>query len=151
MRSVMMMVASLALVALAACGSGESSTGSSECAGGARVVRVRGLDTLRFDPAQVAVQVGEPVCFVVTNAGETEHEFVIGDRAMQEQHEQEMASGEGMAGGEMDMAGMREVKLGPGETKSVTTTFDAPGTTMYACHEPGHYTGGMIGTITITA
>lgn len=68
---------------------------------------------------------------------------------MQDRHEQEMASGEGMNGEGME--GMPEAELGPGETKSVTTTFDERGTTMYACHEPGHYAGGMVGTITITA
>jgi uncharacterized cupredoxin-like copper-binding protein len=29
-------------------------------------------------------------------------------------------------------------------------TFDEPGNVLFACHQPGHYDGGMVGTITMS-
>ncbi|HZD79823.1 MAG TPA: plastocyanin/azurin family copper-binding protein [Actinomycetota bacterium] len=140
-----------AVVLLAsACGGGSSGeAAAADCAEGAQVVRVQAMDTLRFDPDSVSVKAGEPVCFVVTNEGDIKHEFVVGGKEMQDEHEQEMAGGASM--GEMDMGDLPELELEPGETKSVTTTFDEPGQMLFACHEPGHYAGGMVGTLTITA
>jgi uncharacterized cupredoxin-like copper-binding protein len=126
-----------------------AATAQGDCAAGAQVVKIRGLDTLRFEPASVTVEAGQPVCFVVTNDGKAKHELVVGDRAMQDKHEQEMASGEDMD--HMEMGGMLELELEAGQTKSMTTTFDRPGRLLYACHEPGHYKGGMVGTLTVTA
>lgn len=127
-----------------------SAAGTADCASDARVLRIRALAALRFDPASVTVRAGQPVCFVVTNAGKTKHEFVVGDKAMQDEHEKEMNSGGGMESGGMDMGGDLEAELKPGETKSVSTTFDKAETLLYACHEPGHYKTGMIGKINVT-
>ncbi len=37
-----------------------------------------------------------------------------------------------------------------GDDKDITWTFTKAGTTLYGCHEPGHYVAGMKGTITVT-
>lgn len=50
-------------------------------------------DTLRFDPAEIAVGAGEVVRFVLTNTGAATHDFLIGDLETQEEHGAEMASG----------------------------------------------------------
>ncbi len=42
------------------------------------------------------------------------------------------------------------VTLEAGETDELTVTFDGPRVLLYGCHEPGHYDGGMVGTITVT-
>jgi uncharacterized cupredoxin-like copper-binding protein len=47
----------------------------------------------------------------------------------------------------MDMG--NAVKVGPGETAELTWRFDETGTLLYGCHEPGHYEGGMVGTIEV--
>ncbi len=65
--------------------------------------------------ASVTVKAGEPVCFVVADSGKTKHEFVVG-RAIQDEHEMEMSSGSGMESGGMEMGGMPDVELKPGET-----------------------------------
>lgn len=48
-------------------------------------------DTMRFAPGRMRVTVGEPVTFVVKNAGVMPHEFFVGDETEQEQHAVEMA------------------------------------------------------------
>lgn len=112
----------------------------------ARTVEIRMLDTLRFDPADVAVRKGETVTFRVTNAGTLVHEFDLGNQKFQDAHEKEM---QGM-GSEHHMGDEpNAVSVPPGKTKTVTWTFSDAGTGIYACHVAGHYAGGMKGTVTV--
>ena len=41
------------------------------------------------------------------------------------------------------------ISLEPGETKELTWRFAGAGTLEYACHEPGHYEGGMHGRLVV--
>ena len=91
----------------------------------------------------MAVPAGVPVTFVVTNVGVNEHDFVIGDAAVQAEHEASMASG-GMSHDEANA-----ITLDAGETAELVYTFDQPGETLAGCHLPGHYDGGMRATIII--
>jgi len=106
-----------------------------------RVITVETLDSLAFDPETIEVAAGETVTFVVTNPGKATHEFVLGNEAYQEEHGAEMGEGE---------HGEGAVEVEPGETKRLTWTFDEAGETLIGCHEPGHYEGGMVGTIEIS-
>lgn len=157
--SLMVGVAVLSM-ALAACSSGSTSSngaagspsmgsmgGMGSSAAGATTVDITASDTLKFDPSQVTVKAGEPVTFVVTNGGSTIHEFVVGDEALQMADEQQMGSGGSMSPGmNMDLPALT---LSPGETQEATVTFDKPGVLLYGCHQPGHYQGGMVGTINV--
>jgi uncharacterized cupredoxin-like copper-binding protein len=107
-------------------------------------VAVKLSDNLKMEPAAIKVPVGQAVTFVVTNSGATEHEFIVGDEAVQMEHEGDMASMGGMSQDEANGIGVK-----PGETKELTMTFSAAGTTIAACHEIGHYAAGMRATITI--
>jgi uncharacterized cupredoxin-like copper-binding protein len=151
-------LAALAL-SLAACGGGSSSTstGSATTVAGAfqvappgttgRVVVIKTLDTLRFDPSSVTVHRGETVTFRVENVAKIDHEFDVGDAAFQAQHEQEMRQ----MPADMQMGDEPSgFALKPGETKELTLTFTQPGTLIYGCHEAGHYAAGMKGEIKIT-
>lgn len=114
-----------------------------------KTVDIEASDSLSFDPAEVEVTAGETITFRVANPGALPHEFVIGDQATQDEHEAEM-----MAmmedGGEMTMEDeANAINLDPGETKEVTWRFTESGTVLFGCHQPGHYAGGMKGTITI--
>ncbi len=109
-----------------------------------RTVEIAASDRLRFKPSSIAVDAGEVITFVISNGGETEHEFVLGDRAYQEMHEADMPEGHVM----MDMN--HAVSLAPGETKGLTWVFTESGEVLFGCHEPGHYEGGMVGTITVS-
>jgi uncharacterized cupredoxin-like copper-binding protein len=60
-----------------------------------------------------------------------------------------MAAGEGMAHARPEAEALVVVELAPGEMKEVTVTFDEAGEMLYGCHEPGHYDGGVVGTISV--
>ena len=103
-----------------------------------RTVNITALDTMRFEPAKLAVKAGETVRFVVTNAGKLQHEFTIGDAQKQLEHEQMMQSMPGMRHEESN-----SVSLAPGETKTLVWQFGESDSVEIGCHEPGHYPAGM--------
>ena len=100
-------------------------------------------DELSFAPRSIEAKVGEVVTFVVRNVGKLDHELVLGDEAYQKAHETEMQGGHHSKG--MDNA----VTVAPGETARVTWHFDEAGEVLYGCHLPGHYSGGMRGTVAV--
>lgn len=153
-----LLLLSLMAIALAACtgGSGISAepTGPASPSGPAAAspagsaatrIEVTLTDALKLEPATMTVPAGIPVTFVVTNSGQTEHEFYLGDEAAQAEHEQEMQEIDGM----MHDA-PNGISVAAGETKELTHTFDGAGETLAGCHVPGHYAGGMKATITVT-
>lgn len=109
-----------------------------------RTIEVVTKDPYRFDPEDLEVESGETVTFLVTNEGDTEHEFVLGDEAYQDSH------GEEMAAGEMHHEG-NAVTVAPGATEELTWTFPAEGEVLYGCHVAGHYAAGMVGAIRVSA
>jgi uncharacterized cupredoxin-like copper-binding protein len=117
------------------------------CGGGGQNIEIEALDELAWDPPSVTVQAGETVTFVVTNDGQAQHEFVLGPDHVQEAHEEAAAGG--MEHGEAGEEALAVLELAPGDTKEATVTFEEPGKVLYGCHEPGHYDGGMVGTVTV--
>ena len=110
-----------------------------------RTILVDANDQMRFNPGDITVEEGETIAFTVTNSGALEHEFVIGDAEVQEEHENEMAEDDDGHGEEETYA----IELAPGETRTLVYTFDDAGELLYGCHVPGHYDAGMVGTITV--
>ena len=43
------------------------------------------------------------------------------------------------------------VSIDAGRTRTLESTFTAPGETCVGCHEPGHYDAGMMATIAMTS
>jgi uncharacterized cupredoxin-like copper-binding protein len=109
-----------------------------------RTVEIVASDDLTFDPAEIAVSPGEVITFRVINDGQITHDFVLGDEAAQDEHEEEMAEMEGMVHDEPNT-----VSLAAGETKELTWRFGEGGALIFGCHEPGHYDGGMLGHVTV--
>jgi Cu+-exporting ATPase len=110
-----------------------------------RAFTIETSDQLRFNPASIDVREGETIAFTITNGGSIDHEFVIGDAAVQSEHEAEMGGGMG----EMDEDEGNAVLVPAGKTATLIYTFDQPGTLFYGCHVAGHYAAGMEGTITV--
>ncbi len=109
-------------------------------------VAIHADDTMRFDPMSVTTSVGETVAFTVTNIGQVQHEFIIGDATVQADHSGGMNMDADDAAGHDDGYG---VTIPPGATRTLVYTFTESGTLFYGCHEPGHYEAGMVGTITV--
>lgn len=143
MFSKLLLVGSMLVIVTTACG------GSSDAGSGTeddpRVVEVAALDTPAYEPATIEVAEGETITFVVTNSGDDDHEFVVGDEQTQRMAEEEMT--EGMHG---HTAAMAALSIAPGETEEATVTFEEVGTLQYACHIEGHYRSGMVGTIEVS-
>jgi uncharacterized cupredoxin-like copper-binding protein len=139
MRRLVTLTAVLAMMGVA-CG-GES---PEEPADAPRTIEIEALDDLRFEPASVSVAAGETIRFVVHNRGELAHEFVLGDEDVQDAHETASDAEHEHVGG------LIVLELEPGETEETTQAFDDAGELIYGCHEPGHYSGGMRGTLSIT-
>lgn len=126
------MLALLVLV-LSACGSSAGSTISS----GMQQVQVNETD-FKIASSVTGFRPGTAYHFVVTNNGQTPHEFMI------------MPSGMSMGGmpmGDMDKQALAKVEnIAPGQTTMLDYTF--PTNTkgshpQFACYYPGHYEAGM--------
>jgi Cu+-exporting ATPase len=115
-----------------------------------RTVVVNTDNSLDFSTDRIQVKAGETVAFVISNTGDLPHEFVIGDEAEQAEHEAEMATEGGEEAGHNE-GQANSVDVPPGETVTLIYTFDEDdaGETLFGCHVPGHYAGGMYGTIEI--
>ncbi|MDP9073984.1 MAG: hypothetical protein M3N98_07390, partial [Actinomycetota bacterium] len=105
---------------------------------------------LRYYPASLTVMPGETVLFKVTNDATTFHEFVLGDQKAQTDYQKVM---DGMGTAPMAMPDRSNIlNLNAGVTKQLAWTFPNASnlTVLYGSHEPGDYSGGLQGTITVT-
>ena len=100
-----------------------------------RVVAIVATPTLRFVPDSITVMAGETITFEVRTDGPVVHEFMLGPAA-------DVAA---------DVPGTPEIAdLTATATGSLTYTFAGSGPFAFACHAPGHYEAGMVGTIVIS-
>lgn len=113
----------LVIVGTAAC-SGSSYAG----AGGSSTII---LEDMRFTPNRIDAKVGVPLTLQLTNEGTERH-----DLNFQSLH--------------MPGLGGVESILDPGETRTITLTFDQPGTHTFICTLPGHAAAGMTGAAYVT-
>ena len=111
-----------------------------------RSIEVGMADNMRFTPDRIAVKLGETVRFVARNNGKVMHEFVIGTQAENEKHAALMIKFPNM---EHDAPYMAHVP--PGKTGQIVWTFNRAGEFEFACLIAGHYSAGMVGTITVSA
>ena len=102
-----------------------------------RLVHVDMSDKLAFTPDVIPVFAGETVRFVITNSGQTTHEFAVGqaDKVLADQID-------GVTVLEAD-------EIDAGMTKTLDFTFDGTGPYAFACHEPGHFEAGMKGSVVL--
>jgi uncharacterized cupredoxin-like copper-binding protein len=122
----------VALVALAACAPASASTS-------VRTVAI-GIHYSVFSLDAIDVEPGETVRFVVTNTDPIDHEFIIGDQAVQVAHELGTEAFHPPRPG--------EITIPAGETVSTTFTFGERDL-LFGCHLPGHYVYGMRGTVDV--
>ena len=95
----------------------------------------------KFSPAQVEVEPGTTVRFVVENLDPIAHELIIGDAGVHERH----ATGTEPHHG--DRPG--EVSVAANSTAETKFTFERRGELAFGCHLPGHWAYGMHGVISV--
>jgi plastocyanin len=96
----------------------DTSTGSAEIV----------LEDLRFSPSRLDAKVGVPLTVRLTNRGLERHDLNFPA---------------------LHMAGLQGVEsiLEPGETRTITLRFEAPGSHTFICSLPGHAAAGMTGAV----
>ena len=124
-------VAGLAAVAIAAAAFGALGAGNVD-------VHIRHS---RFEPADFELRSGQVVTFVITNTDPIDHEFIVGDEAVQARHELGTEPYHGSI--------PTEVSVPAGETVRTTVAFPQPEKLIIGCHLPGHYRYGMRASIVV--
>ena len=89
------------------------------------------LEDMRFTPNQINAKVGVPLTLRLTNRGTERHDLNF-----------EALHMPGLQGA--------EAILEPGETRTITLTFDQPGTHTFICTLPGHAAAGMTGAVFVS-
>jgi uncharacterized cupredoxin-like copper-binding protein len=120
---------------LAACGATAGSTTGGQASNTIQVTETE----YKIDSSVTNFAPGTTYHFVVTNNGQTAHEFMIMPRS-----EGNMS---GMPMGNMDKMALASIdSINPGETKTLDYTFPtSAGNSQpeFACYLPGHYEAGM--------
>ena len=114
-----------------------------------RTIRIE-ADEYSFSPAELTIQVGETIRFVVVNNGKLMHELTVGDAAEQEAHQQSMSKMSDMNHDQgVGQMPANAVHIPPGQTRELTWTFTKGGKLMIACNYPGHSMLGMVGSLEV--
>ena len=106
------------------------------------------MEEFHFTPAEWTVPAGEEVTIELRNEGTVEHEWVILQQVVTITAETDLPETE-----EELLADFVywEDEVEPGESKTVTFTAPEAGTYQVICAIEGHFTGGMVGTLTVEA
>jgi uncharacterized cupredoxin-like copper-binding protein len=94
-----------------------------------------------FNPSEFAVPVGVPVTITLRNDDPIDHEWIVGDDAVQQKHR---------TGTELLHPSIpTELVIPALSTRTTVVTFAQSGQLKYICHLPGHEAYGMVGVVTI--
>lgn len=140
-RRALLLAAAIAAATIPAACSSDDPTTSAE----GQTITVQMTDN-QYSPTSFDVEKGETVTFEFVNEGQMTHEAYIGDEQAQEDHATEMMGG---ADHSMDMGGDDVLTVAPGDTETMTRTFDETGTVVIGCHQPGHWESGMKATVNV--
>lgn len=113
----------------------------------ARVIVVtmrEGDGKMMFIPDRVEIKRGEQIRFILENAGELDHEFVLATTKENVKHAEEMKKNPEM---EHDDPNSKRVK--PKKKDEIVWRFTKSGKFEYGCLIPGHRESGMTGTIVV--
>jgi uncharacterized cupredoxin-like copper-binding protein len=99
------------------------------------------VENSRFAPTRIEVRQHTTATFEIVNDDPITHEFIVGGDEAHARHESGNHAQHGTVPG--------EVSVGPGETGTTSYTFHSPGRVLYACHLPGHFAYGMVGSVVV--
>lgn len=95
----------------------------------------------KFVPEQIVVPVGVPVTITLRNDDPIDHEWILGDEAIQAIHRVGTEPVHANHPGEVFIPAMT--------TETTIVTFEKTGSLAFICHLPAHEQYGMKGTVTI--
>ncbi len=135
------LLAVVALLALTACG-GDDDGGSPLGEAGDpeavdQTIEVH-AEEFKFSVDEIDVAQDETIEFVVTNDGQTTHEFSLGGAEAHSGGHQEHGGSTGSTG-----------PIPPGESVTFVWRFTEAGETVFACYIADHNKQGMTGTLTV--
>jgi uncharacterized cupredoxin-like copper-binding protein len=114
----------------------------------ARVVTVKMRETpdgrMIYEPSKLIVKKGEQIRFVIVNAGEIPHEFVLATVEQNLKHAEMMRKYPEM---EHDDPNSKTVQ--PKQKTEIVWRFTKAGAFEFACLIPGHREAGMIGNVDV--
>ncbi|KXF75026.1 copper oxidase [Paramesorhizobium deserti] len=97
-----------------------------------------------FTPSSFKVRKGQTVRFVIRNAGELDHEFVLDEESQIMEHKATMEKFP-----EMEHDDPNAIRLASGQSGEIVWKFSNDGMFKIACLIPGHYDAGMHGDINV--
>lgn len=109
-----------------------------------RTIEVTMSDDMRFTPSDFKVKRGETVRFVIKNAGQVKHEFVLGTEAALKEHYEMMKRFPNMEHADPSM-----VTVAPGKADEIVWSFSRAGRVEIGCLQPGHFDAGMRGAVSV--
>jgi uncharacterized cupredoxin-like copper-binding protein len=109
-----------------------------------RSIKVDMNDNMRFSPASIVVKQGETIHFIIKNAGNLTHEFVLGTASDLKQHNNMMKLHPNMQHSDPNM-----LSLAGGQSGELIWQFTKAGKFDFACLQPGHYEAGMKGNVIV--
>lgn len=113
----------------------------------ARVIQIRMIEAdgkMLYMPDRIEVKRGEQIKFVLVNAGELDHEFMLDTPAHNQKHAELMKKHPGM---EHDDPNGKQLK--PKTSTKLLWRFTKAGSFEFACLHPGHYDAGMKGVVVV--
>jgi uncharacterized cupredoxin-like copper-binding protein len=156
-RMMMAAAVGLSLMAGPAFATGSHAGGHDEMAVGkpgktakaSRTVKISMKETddgrMLYEPSQIVAKKGETIRIVVTNTGETDHEFILDEMAKNAEHKALMEKFP-----EMEHEDPNALRLAPGKSGEIVWTFTNAGEFEFACLIPGHYESGMHGPVKVS-
>ena len=106
-------------------------------------------DSRRIEPANWQARQGEALRLIVVNTGQATHELAVGPARDIAAHANSMIESGSGKHDHGNAIAIKAVSVEPGKTATLLYTFDEPGEWAMACFEPGHYEGGMKGTVEV--
>ncbi len=95
----------------------------------------------KFEPSEITVPVGLPITITIRNGDPIDHEWILGDDAIQAIHR---------VGTEpIHPEHPTEVFIPALTSTTTVVTFAETGSLQFICHLPAHEAYGMVGTLTI--
>jgi uncharacterized cupredoxin-like copper-binding protein len=113
----------------------------------ARVVPIAMIERygmMLYLPDRIEVRRNEQIRFILTNAGDLDHEFVLATATENDRHAEKMRNSSNLVHDDPNAK-----TVGAGATTEILWRFTTPGEYEFSCLIPGHREAGMTGVVVV--